>query len=144
MSCCWKSVSAAAATSTNVVDKPLATVITPVAMDHMEMLGDTLGKIAAEKAGIIKRGVPLISAMQQAEAEAVIEQRAKELRAPPHIGGQHWQVSVERGRLVFQDERGLLDLPRAASVRTASVRQRRARDCHAARDRQPEDSGRRL
>ena len=97
--------------STNVVDKPLATVITPVAMDHMEMLGDTLAKIAAEKAGIIKRGVPLISAMQQAEAEAVIEQRAKELRAPPHIGGQHWQVSVERGRLVFQDERGLLDLP---------------------------------
>jgi dihydrofolate synthase / folylpolyglutamate synthase len=97
--------------STNVVDVPLATVITPVAMDHMEMLGDTLAKIAAEKAGIIKRGVPLISAMQEAEAEAVIEQRAKELRAPQHIGGQHWQVSVERGRLVFQDERGLLDLP---------------------------------
>jgi dihydrofolate synthase / folylpolyglutamate synthase len=97
--------------STNVVDQPLATVITPVAMDHMEMLGDTLAKIAAEKAGIIKRGVPLISAMQEAEAEAVIEQRAKELRAPQHIGGQHWQVSVERGRLVFQDERGLLDLP---------------------------------
>src|SRR5215207_6946213 len=97
--------------STNVVDKPLATVITPVAMDHMEMLGDTLGKIAAEKAGIIKRDVPLISAMQQAEAEAVIEERAKQLRAPVHIGGQHWQVSVERGRLVFQDDRGLLDLP---------------------------------
>jgi dihydrofolate synthase/folylpolyglutamate synthase len=97
--------------STNVIEKPLATVITPVAMDHMEMLGDTLGKIAAEKAGIIKRGVPLISAVQQAEAEAVIEQRAKQLRAPLHIGGQHWHGSVERGRLVFQDERGLLDLP---------------------------------
>jgi dihydrofolate synthase / folylpolyglutamate synthase len=97
--------------STNVVDKPLAAVITPVAMDHMEMLGDTLGKIAAEKAGIIKRGVPLVSAMQQAEAEAVIEQRAKEMRAPVHIGGQQWHVSIERGRLVFQDERGLLDLP---------------------------------
>jgi len=52
--------------STNVVEKPLATVITPVAMDHMEMLGDMLAKIAAEKAGIIKRGVPLVSAMQQA------------------------------------------------------------------------------
>ena len=97
--------------STNVVDKPLAAVITPVAMDHMEMLGNTLGKIAAEKAGIIKRGVPLVSAMQQAEAEAVIEQRAKDLRAPVHIGGQQWHVSIERGRLVFQDERGLLDLP---------------------------------
>ncbi|MDQ8731913.1 folylpolyglutamate synthase/dihydrofolate synthase family protein [Bradyrhizobium sp. LHD-71] len=97
--------------STNVIEKPLATVITPVAMDHMEMLGDTLAKIAAEKAGIIKRGVPLVSALQQAEAEAVIEKRAKELRAPVHMGGQHWHVSVERGRLVFQDERGLLDLP---------------------------------
>jgi dihydrofolate synthase / folylpolyglutamate synthase len=97
--------------STNVVDKPLAAVITPVAMDHMEMLGDTLGKIAAEKAGIIKRGVPLVSALQQPEAEAIIEQRAKEMRAPVHIGGQQWQVSIERGRLVFQDERGLLDLP---------------------------------
>jgi dihydrofolate synthase/folylpolyglutamate synthase len=97
--------------STNVVDKPLAAVITPVAMDHMEMLGDTLAKIAAEKAGIIKRGVPLVSAPQQAEAEAVIERRAKELHAPAHIGGQQWHVSIERGRLVFQDDRGLLDLP---------------------------------
>lgn len=97
--------------STNVIEKPLASVITPVAMDHMEMLGDTLGKIAAEKAGIIKRGVPLISAPQQEEAESVIERRARELRAPMHIGGQDWHVSVERARLVFQDERGLLDLP---------------------------------
>jgi dihydrofolate synthase / folylpolyglutamate synthase len=97
--------------STNVVERPLATVITPVAMDHMEMLGDTLGKIAAEKAGIIKQGVPLALAPQQAEAEAVIEQRAKALRAPLHAAGQQWHVSVERGRLVFQDERGLLDLP---------------------------------
>jgi dihydrofolate synthase/folylpolyglutamate synthase len=97
--------------STNVIDTPLASVITPVAMDHMEMLGDTLGKIATEKAGIIKRSVPLISALQEPEVEAVIEQRAKDLRAPVHIGGQQWHVSVERGRLVFQDDRGLLDLP---------------------------------
>ena len=70
------------------------------------MLGDTLGKIAAEKAGIIKQGVPLISALQHPEAEIVIEQRALRLRAPMHIGGQQWQVGVERGRLVFQDENG--------------------------------------
>ena len=97
--------------STNVIERPLATVITPVAMDHTEMLGDTLGKIAAEKAGIIKQGVSLVSALQHPEAEIVIEQRAAKLRAPVHIGGQQWQVGVERGRLVFQDERGLLDLP---------------------------------
>jgi len=97
--------------STNVVEKPLASVITPVAMDHMEMLGDTLAKIAAEKAGIIKRGVPVITAHQQADAALAIEQRARQLRAPLHAGGEQWSVGIEHGRLVYQDERGLLDLP---------------------------------
>lgn len=97
--------------STNVVEKPLACVITPVSMDHMEMLGDTVAKIAAEKAGIIKKGVPLIIAAQEPDAEAVIEKRAKEFRAPLHAANQHWHVSIERGRLVYQDDRGLLDLP---------------------------------
>ena len=77
----------------------------------MEMLGDTLGKIAAEKAGIIKPGVPVITAHQHAEAEAVIEQQARRLRAPLRAGGQYWSAGVERGRLVYQDEQGLLDLP---------------------------------
>ena len=97
--------------ATNVVEKPLASVITPIAFDHMEMLGDTLGKIAGEKAGIIKQGVPVISAHQHAEAEAVIEQVAKRMRAPLRAGGQYWSAGVERGRLVYQDEQGLLDLP---------------------------------
>jgi dihydrofolate synthase / folylpolyglutamate synthase len=97
--------------ATNVVEKPLASVITPVAFDHMEMLGDTLGKIAAEKAGIIKPGVPVITAHQHAEAEAVIEQVARRMRAPLRAGGQYWSAGVERGRLVYQDEQGLLDLP---------------------------------
>jgi dihydrofolate synthase/folylpolyglutamate synthase len=97
--------------ATNVVDRPLACVITPVALDHMEMLGDTLAKIAGEKAGIIKPGVPVVSAHQAPEAELVIEQQAKRLRAPLHAGGQHWSAAIERGRLVYQDERGLLDLP---------------------------------
>lgn len=97
--------------STNVVEKPLASVITPVSMDHVEFLGDTLAKIAAEKAGIIKQGVPVIVAPQAAEVEAVIEAQAKRLRAPLHAAGQGWHASVERGRLVYQDDRGLLDLP---------------------------------
>ena len=54
--------------ATNVVDNPAATVITPVGIDHTEFLGDTLAKIAAEKAGIIKRGAPAIVAAQQREA----------------------------------------------------------------------------
>jgi dihydrofolate synthase/folylpolyglutamate synthase len=96
--------------STNVVETPLASVIAPVSMDHIEFLGDTLTSIAAEKAAIIKRGVPVISAEQSDEAMAVIEQQARRMRAPLHAAGQQWHVGVERGRLVYQDERGLMDL----------------------------------
>lgn len=97
--------------STNVVDKPLASVITPVSMDHVEFLGDTLAKIAYEKSGIIKRGVPVVIAPQPAEAEAVIEAQARSMHAPLVAAGQAWHAAVERGRLVYQDDRGLLDLP---------------------------------
>ena len=96
--------------STNVVEAPLASVITPISMDHMEFLGDTLTSIAGEKAAIIKRNVPVISAEQHPEAMEVIEQQARRMRAPLHAAGQQWHVSVERGRLVYQDERGLMDL----------------------------------
>ena len=96
--------------ATNVIDAPLASVIAPVSMDHTEFLGDTLMAIAGEKAGIIKRDVPVICAEQPPEAMAAIEQQAKRLRAPLHAAGQEWHVSVERGRLVYQDDRGLMDL----------------------------------
>ncbi|MDO8980688.1 MAG: folylpolyglutamate synthase/dihydrofolate synthase family protein [Afipia sp.] len=96
--------------ATNVIDTPLASVITPVGMDHIEFLGDTLTKIAFEKAGIIKKGVPVISAEQPPEAIAVIEQTAKRARAPLHAATEGWHVNVEHGRLVYSDERGLLDL----------------------------------
>jgi dihydrofolate synthase/folylpolyglutamate synthase len=96
--------------ATNVIDAPLASVIAPVSMDHTEFLGDTLSAIAGEKAGIIKRGVPVICAEQAPEAMAVIEARARRLHAPLHTAGQEWHVNVERGRLVYQDERGLMDL----------------------------------
>jgi dihydrofolate synthase/folylpolyglutamate synthase len=96
--------------STNVVDAPLAAVIAPVSMDHTEFLGASLAEIAGEKAGIIKRNVPVISAEQAPEAMAVIEQQAMRLRAPLHAAGQQWHVSVECGRLVYQDDRGLMDL----------------------------------
>jgi dihydrofolate synthase/folylpolyglutamate synthase len=97
--------------ATNVVDAPLATVITPIAIDHTDFLGDTLEKIAAEKAGILKAGVPAVIAAQRHEALAVIERQAARLRAPLRIAGQDWTATEERGRLVYQDEDGLLDLP---------------------------------
>lgn len=96
--------------ATNVIERPLASVITPIGIDHREFLGDTVMKIAAEKAGIIKKGVPVVCADQMPEVAAVIEQHANRLRAPLHGCGEGWHVNVEHGRLVYQDERGLLDL----------------------------------
>jgi dihydrofolate synthase/folylpolyglutamate synthase len=96
--------------STNVIDAPLATVIAPVSMDHTEFLGDTLTAIAGEKAAIIKRNAPVICAEQFPEAMAVVEAQANRMRAPLYAAGQQWHVSVERGRLVYQDDRGLMDL----------------------------------
>ncbi|MCP3395629.1 glutamate ligase domain-containing protein [Bradyrhizobium sp. CCGB20] len=96
--------------STNVIDAPAACVITPVSMDHMDFLGDTLTSIAGEKAAIIKRGVPVICAEQSPEAMAVIEAQAKRMRAPLFAANESWHVNVEHGRLVYSDERGLMDL----------------------------------
>jgi dihydrofolate synthase/folylpolyglutamate synthase len=96
--------------ATNVITPELS-VITPISIDHEQFLGNTLAKIAAEKAGIIKRGVPVVVGPQPEEAMEVIEATAARLGAPLIVYGQQWHVTQERGRLVFQDERGLLDLP---------------------------------
>lgn len=96
--------------ATNVVDTPAACVLAPIGMDHMEFLGDTLAAIAGEKAAIIKRGVPVICAEQMPEAISVIEAQVRRMRASRHAAGESWHVGVEHGRLVYQDERGLLDL----------------------------------
>ncbi|MCV2872125.1 bifunctional folylpolyglutamate synthase/dihydrofolate synthase [Defluviimonas sp. WL0050] len=97
--------------ATNVVDTPCLTILTPISLDHQQYLGETLPEIAGEKAGIIKRGVPCIVGPQDEPAMEVIEARAAKLGAPLLAHGQHWQVWEERGRLIFQDENGLLDLP---------------------------------
>lgn len=97
--------------ATNVVEKPRLTIITPVSIDHQQYLGETLAEIAGEKAGIIKRGVPVIVGPQQPEGLAVIEAKAARMGAPVFAFGQHWNAFEDRGRLVYQDENGLLDLP---------------------------------
>ena len=97
--------------ATNVVEKPALTIITPVSIDHQQYLGETLAEIAGEKAGIIKRGVPVIVGPQTEAGLAVIEARAARLGAQVLAFGQHWNAFEDRGRLVFQDENGLLDLP---------------------------------
>src|SRR5262252_8703206 len=97
--------------ATNVIERPLTSVITRLSLDHREFLGDSLVKIAAEKAGILKPGVPAVVAGQVREALAVIERQGARLRAPLKIAGEDWTATEERGRLVYQDQDGLLDLP---------------------------------
>lgn len=97
--------------ATNVVADPALTVITPVSIDHQQFLGDTLAEIAGEKAGILKPGAPCVVGPQDEAARDVIETRAARLGAPLLMHGQDWHISEERGRMTYQDETGLLDLP---------------------------------
>jgi dihydrofolate synthase/folylpolyglutamate synthase len=97
--------------ATNVIDNPIATIVTPISIDHIDFLGDTLEKIAAEKAGIFKPNVPAIIAAQSRDVLGVLERQAARLKAPIKIAGEDWTATEERGRLVYQDDNGLLDLP---------------------------------
>jgi dihydrofolate synthase / folylpolyglutamate synthase len=97
--------------ATNVIERPLASVVTPISMDHIEFLGDTLEKIAFEKAGIFRKGVPAVIAPQSQAVSGVLEREAERVRAPIHAAGQQWTSHLEHGRLVYQDEQGLFDLP---------------------------------
>lgn len=97
--------------ATNVVAKPALCIITPVSMDHEQYLGDTVGKIAGEKAGILKRGVTCVVGPQSEDGLDAIEAIAARVGAPLLIHGQHWHIAREGDRMVYQDERGLLDLP---------------------------------
>jgi dihydrofolate synthase/folylpolyglutamate synthase len=97
--------------ATNVVDKPALTLITSISLDHDKYLGSELSKIAFEKSGILKQGVPCIVARQEREALQVIENRARELNAPLIAQGEAWDSFEQHGRLVFQTDTSLLDLP---------------------------------
>jgi dihydrofolate synthase/folylpolyglutamate synthase len=96
--------------ATNVFEQPLATVITPISVDHTSFLGNSLKEIAGEKAGIIKPGVPCVVARQEEEAFNVIAAAAVR-KAPLFAAGIDWDVYKQHGRLVFQDANGLIDLP---------------------------------
>lgn len=102
--------------ATNVIDKPLVSVITPVSIDHVDFLGETVAEIAGEKAGILKRGVPAVLGHQPREALAAIERQAARLGVPLSVMGEHYQAHEEGGRLVVADEAGLMDLPRPRLV----------------------------
>ena len=97
--------------ATNVLPKPAACLIMPIAMDHEAYLGDTIEKIAFEKAGIIKKGVPVVVGAQPFDAARdVVEEIAHKKGASVSIYGQDFHTHEEHGRMVYQDEEGLYDL----------------------------------
>ncbi len=99
--------------ATNVISDPACAVVTPIGRDHAEYLGDTIEAVAGEKAGIFKRGCPaVIAAQDYAEADMVLRRHAERVGASPIvIGNQDFSTHQERGRLVYQDEDELFDLP---------------------------------
>ena len=97
--------------ATNVVDRPMASVVTPVSMDHVEFLGDTIEAIAREKAGIFKRGCPAVLGFQTVAARDVLEREAGRIGAPILVAGRDFFIREEHGRMLFEDNDGLLDLP---------------------------------
>jgi dihydrofolate synthase/folylpolyglutamate synthase len=97
--------------ATNVIKKPAVSVIMPISPDHQAYLGDRVELIAAEKAGIMKRGLPVVIGAQEFEAaREVLVETAERLRCPTQIYGQDFLAYEENGRLIYQDETGLMDL----------------------------------
>lgn len=98
--------------ATNVVEKPAVSVIMPISLDHQPYLGDRVELIAAEKAGIVKRGCPVVIGKQEYEpALDVLVETAERLSCPAAVYGQDFSAHEEFGRLIYQDEFGLADLP---------------------------------
>ncbi|TIP58546.1 MAG: bifunctional folylpolyglutamate synthase/dihydrofolate synthase [Mesorhizobium sp.] len=97
--------------ATNVIKEPAVSVIMPVSLDHESFLGDRVELIAAEKAGIIKSGCPVVIAAQESEtALQVLVDTAERLDCPAFVYGQDFLAFEENGRMVYQDEDGLMDL----------------------------------
>ena len=101
--------------ATNLVERPLASVMAPISMDHMQYLGDTLALIAGEKAGILKSGVPAVIGLQPEEASLVLVARAAERGAPLFRRGVEWRIERTRSGFVYRGRRTVeLPLPSLA------------------------------
>ena len=128
--------------ATNVIDRPAACAITSISLDHREMLGDTLALIAAEKAGIIKPGVPVIIGQQPADALAVIRDAATRAAAPLLARGEAWSIEPTAAGLRYTDAHGTIEAPAPslpgphqldnAGIALATFRAVRAMPDHAA------------
>jgi dihydrofolate synthase / folylpolyglutamate synthase len=102
--------------ATNVVDEPALTVITPISLDHQQFLGDTLAEIAAEKAGILKPNIPVISADQEDETRVVIAAKAESLDAKLIYEGEDWHIQAEPDEFIFETKDDKQKFPRPTLV----------------------------
>ena len=115
--------------ATNVIDRPAACAITSISLDHREMLGDTLALIAAEKAGIMKPGVPVAIGAQPAEVLDVLLAAAERVGAPVLLRGRDWECRAGR----YSDAQALIGAAAAVAAWRVPVRQRRHRHRGTAR-----------
>ncbi len=97
--------------ATNVVEKPLVCGIASLGLDHQAFLGNTMVEVAAEKAGIAKRGVPLVTQLYPPQCAEKIGEIAHDVRRVWEPRGLHWDALVRQGKLRYRDRQGELDLP---------------------------------
>ncbi len=107
--------------ATNIINTPALSVITPISIDHADKLGDSLAQIAFEKAGILKPGIPAIIGPQHPDAMTSIEQAARRTNTTLICFGRDFDAFEERGRLVYQAEHRLLDLPLPALIGRSQI-----------------------
>lgn len=87
--------------ATNVVAHPALTVLTPISIDHRSFLGDSIERIATEKAGIIKEAVPVVSARQVPAAAAIVAARAAALGSPTYVEDRAWRIETQHDRFRY-------------------------------------------
>ncbi len=97
--------------ATNVIDDPIATIITPVSFDHQQFLGDSIELIAAEKAGILKKGIPVVIGSQLGAARQIIMRKVRDIGAKAYAFDKDWSVKQEGDVMVYEDKRTTLKLP---------------------------------
>jgi dihydrofolate synthase / folylpolyglutamate synthase len=97
--------------ATNVIERPAVCGIAALGLDHQAFLGDTITQIAAEKAGIARTGVPLVTQRYPTNVATVVAATAERTSASLHSRGDAWDIAAYQGKLHFRDERGRIELP---------------------------------
>lgn len=107
--------------ATNILSQVLCSIITPIALDHTDFLGNTLAKIAHEKAGIIKDNCPVIIAKQDEEALQSIQEKARLTHSKAHCFNQDWHIDIRKNGFTFTGFNQKLILPHPSLIGTHQI-----------------------